>query len=63
MVYEPERAPELEAQYGASEIRDVAGYATYCYCRLFVGDLESVIGAPTTSNSPPRSTPSSFPMP
>jgi hypothetical protein len=47
LVHTPARAPELEAEYGASTIRDVAGYATYRYCRLFAGDLENVLGAST----------------
>jgi hypothetical protein len=49
MVHEPKRASELEAEYGASKIRGVAGYATYRYCRLFAGDLDNVLDASTTS--------------
>ncbi len=46
-VHETRRAGQLEAPYGASGLRHVAGYATYRYCRLYSGDLESVLRAST----------------
>ena len=43
-VHDARRAGQIEAPYGASELRHVAGYATYRYCRLYSGELD--IGAP-----------------
>jgi hypothetical protein len=49
MIHDPGRASELEARYGTSEFGRVAGYATYRYCRLFAGDLETVLRASNPS--------------
>ncbi len=46
-VHDARRAAQIEAPYGASGLRHVAGYATYRYCRLYSGDLESVLRAST----------------
>jgi hypothetical protein len=49
-VHDARRAAEIEARYGASELRHVAGYATYRYCRLYSGSLESVLRASTPTD-------------
>ncbi len=46
-VHDVRRAGQIEAPYGASQLRRVAGYATYRYCRLYSGDLDAVLRATT----------------
>jgi hypothetical protein len=48
-VHDPRRAHEIEKPYGAGALCRVAGYATYRYCRLYAGDLESVLGASSSA--------------
>jgi hypothetical protein len=42
-VHDPRWARQIDPPYGGSDLRHVAGYATYRYCRLYAGDLESVL--------------------
>ncbi len=44
-VHDARRAGQIEAPYGGGGLRHVAGYATYRYCRLYSGDLETVLRA------------------
>ncbi len=46
-VHDARRAGQIDAPYGAAELRHVAGYATYRYGRLYSGDLETVLRANT----------------
>ena len=48
-VHDARRAAQIEAPYGASELRHVAGYVTYRYCRLYSGEPASVLRASTAA--------------
>ncbi len=48
-VHTPSHGRELDKVYGRSQVRYVAGLATYRYCRLYAGDLGSVLDSKTTA--------------
>jgi hypothetical protein len=48
-VHDPRRARQIDPPYGASDLRHIAGYATYRYCRLYARDFESVLGASSSA--------------
>jgi hypothetical protein len=48
-VHDPRRAREIDPPYGAGGLHRVAGYATYRYCRLYAGDLDTVLRASSSA--------------
>jgi hypothetical protein len=48
-VHDPDRASEFEPRYGACRFRDIAGYATYRYCHLYVDNFGSMASAATAA--------------
>ncbi len=48
-MHAPARAAQIDPAFGATEMRRVAGLATYRYCRLYTDDVRSVFASATES--------------